>query len=342
MVLFEIPSGYFADKFGYRLSMILSSIAGTLGFFIYWAIPSYLGFAIGEIILALGAGFMSGARDALLYDTLAHFKQTALYTKWQGRQMTIGTFSEATAAIAAGMVASLSSVSTVLLVQWLVILASVPMAFALRDMRPVKPQQSSTLSKILHGSFIENATLRWLTLYAGVISASTLTMVWFVQPYWQLLEIDVLYFGYLWAGFNIIVGLGSLVAHKVEQWMRFRTLFIAFALSVPLLYLGAAYINTLYVSLLVVAGFWLLRGISTPIIQDYVQRECKDGERATVLSVSALTSRLIFSIFSPFLGWIGDIWSLETALMASGAVFGTLSLIAILGLLATWRAPRAA
>lgn len=70
VVLFEVPSGYFADRFGHRTSIILGNIMGTLGFFCYWAFPSYLGFVAAEIILALGAGFLSGARDALLFDTL--------------------------------------------------------------------------------------------------------------------------------------------------------------------------------------------------------------------------------------------------------------------------------
>ena len=87
VILFEVPSGYFADRFGHRYSIIIGNVMGTLGFFCYWAFPSYLGFVLAEVILALGAGFISGARDALLYDTLEVEGKSALYTKIQGKQI---------------------------------------------------------------------------------------------------------------------------------------------------------------------------------------------------------------------------------------------------------------
>ena len=340
IVLFELPSGYFADRFGHRLSLILGSMAGAIGFFTYWAFPSYAGFLVAEVVLALSAGFMSGARDALLYDTLEHFKADALYTKWQGRLMAIGNASEAVAAVAAGIVASLSSIATVLLVQWIVMIAAIPCAFALTNVPAKANAIQKSLREIVRFSLRENKRLRFLTLYAGGLSASTLTMVWFIQPHWEMLGVNILYFGYLWAGLNLIVGLGSLMAHKVETWLRFRTLFGIMAIAPLVLYGLTAYFSATLLVLMVTPLFWLLRGVSNPLIQDYVQRECAAGERATVLSINALATRLIFSIFSPFLGWIGDIWGLQTAFLASGLVFGVITIAAFAYLLTVWRPVR--
>jgi MFS family permease len=86
VVVFEVPTGYFADTYGHRTSILIGCIAGTLGFFFYWGIPSYLGFIAAELTLALGTSFMSGARDALLFDTLEKEKQESLYIKLQGME----------------------------------------------------------------------------------------------------------------------------------------------------------------------------------------------------------------------------------------------------------------
>lgn len=86
--------------------------------------------------------------------------------------------------------------------------------------------------------------------------------------------------------------------------------------------------------LAVVPFFWILRGLQLPITQDYVQRECSDGDRATVLSINSLATRVIFSVASPFLGWIADVWTFGAAFAASAVVFGTLSLTGFLFLYA--------
>jgi len=131
-VLFEVPSGWFADRYGYKLSILLGTILSTVGYFVFWGFPVYEGFIVGEIILALSAGFVSGARDALLYDTLEAMKRVAMYTKVQGRQFAAGNISEAVAALAAGVVAYIYSVETVILIQGIIAATSIFFAFKLK------------------------------------------------------------------------------------------------------------------------------------------------------------------------------------------------------------------
>ena len=66
----EVPSGYFADKVGRKISLVVASFLGFLGFLIYAFSFNFFGFLIAEIVLGIGSSFMSGADSALLYDTL--------------------------------------------------------------------------------------------------------------------------------------------------------------------------------------------------------------------------------------------------------------------------------
>ena len=79
-----------------------------------------------------------------------------------------------------------------------------------------------------------------------------------------------------------------------------------------------------------VSLFWLLRGITMPIISDYVQREATARNRATVLSANALMVRVVFSVASPFLGWVTDTYSFGTAFAASAIIFGVIATVAYL------------
>ena len=69
IVLFEAPSGYFADVFGRRTALIIGSIAHGVGFLMLNITDDFYTLAIFEIILGLAMSMMSGADLALLYDT---------------------------------------------------------------------------------------------------------------------------------------------------------------------------------------------------------------------------------------------------------------------------------
>ncbi len=327
IVVLEVPSGYFADRVGRRASLLLGSILGTLGFFVYYAAGGFFGFAVAEVILAVGAACMSGADSAFLYDTLQEHKKTGLFAKYQGRLMATVSLSEGGAAVVGGLLAMVISLQGVLFWQCIFMAAAIPVAYSLREPQVPYEAKKVSMSAIVRIALKENHKLRYLNLFAAALSASTLVMVWFVQPYWKELGVTILYFGVMWAGLNAVVSVGSLLAHRAEQTFRFRTLFGAFALAPLVLYGTLGLVDTPYLALGIIPLFWILRGMSQPIIRDYVNREVRSSIRATVLSINQLGSRLVFSVFSPFLGWVADTWSLQTAFLASALILGTLCIV---------------
>jgi len=101
----EIPSGYLADVFGRKHTMILGTIFCFLGFLVISLSFNFWYFFIGEIILGIGSSFISGADSALMYDSLAESKKEEEYTKVEGVAYGIGNFSEAIAGICGGLLA---------------------------------------------------------------------------------------------------------------------------------------------------------------------------------------------------------------------------------------------
>ena len=74
-------------------------------------------------------------------------------------------------------------------------------------------------------------------------------------------------------------------------------------------------------AILFIAVLYCLRGISYPVMKDYINQIITSDIRATVLSVVSLIRRLFFSIFGPVMGWVSDLYSLPTALMLCGIIF---------------------
>jgi len=70
VLVLEIPSGAIADYFGKRISLIIGSFIFGLGFILYGLGSTFLHFAIGELVAALGMSFISGADSAFTHEHL--------------------------------------------------------------------------------------------------------------------------------------------------------------------------------------------------------------------------------------------------------------------------------
>src|SRR5665811_1353610 len=85
VVFMEIPSGWMADVWGRKKTLILGSILGSAGFLVYSFSYGFLAFEVAEIILGIGHSFVSGADSAMLYDSVKADNKTDKYTKEEGR-----------------------------------------------------------------------------------------------------------------------------------------------------------------------------------------------------------------------------------------------------------------
>jgi len=69
--LLEIPTGTVADFISRKVSIILASATGIIAVLIYTSYPHIGVFMVGEVFFAISFTLMSGADEALVYDSLA-------------------------------------------------------------------------------------------------------------------------------------------------------------------------------------------------------------------------------------------------------------------------------
>ena len=185
IVIFEIPSGYAADVLGRRKTLILGSILGTAGFAIYSFSSGFLAFLIAEIILGIGQSFISGADSAMMYDSLKADGKADEYVKYEGRNFSVGNFSEAIAGFLGGALAEIS-LRLPFIFQTGVAFIAIPAAYLL-----IEPQFSSNRKQIsfkdifhiIKYALITNRSLRWNIIYSSIIGSATLTMAWIYPLY---------------------------------------------------------------------------------------------------------------------------------------------------------------
>ena len=238
---------------------------------------------------------------------------------YEGRKLSVSTFSEAIASLLGGALALVSALGNLFLVHAIFMLLAVVVSFSLREPKvPRLIKKRKGVIEILTFALRENKRLLYLNMFGAVLSASTLAMVWFSQPYWKEIGVPLLAFGVLWAALNLLVAVSSWFAHRLERIFRFRNLFAALAVMPLVLYVAVALAGPHIAVVGIMALFWVLRGIN---------REVDASIRATVLSVQSLFSKISFAILSPFVGWIADIYSFTMAFYASGIIFGSISIL---------------
>jgi hypothetical protein len=154
-------------------------------------------------------------------------------------------------------------------------------------------------------------------------------MVWFIQPYFILVELPLAYFGIAWGLLNLSVGIFSLYAYKIELLVGRKVALISLIFIVFMGYMMLGIFDSLW-AILFIFLFYFVRGISGPILKDYVNQLISSDMRATVLSVKNLFARLVFAIVGPFIGWVTDVYSLQAALLLSGSLFVVFGMIALL------------
>lgn len=331
IVVLEIPSGFFADALGRKNTLVFGTILGFFGFLTYSFTSGFWGFLVAEVILGFGQSMISGADSALLYDSLLSEKRENSYVKHEGRMVSLGNFAEAFAGIIGGLLATVS-LRTPYFAQTLVALAAVPAALTLFEpkVHEIKLKLGfSEVIKVVRYSLVENVKLRWNIIFSSIVGASTLSMAWFVQPWFMSIGLPKAMFGIMWTLLNLSVGITALYAYRIEQFFGMK---ITLWVTVVLLSLGFFWVALSssvwgFVPLFI---FYLVRGVATPVLKDYINRYSNSSVRATVLSVRNFAIRIIFSIVGPLYGWATDKLSLSAALTIAGLVLILLSAVSLI------------
>lgn len=319
-VALEIPTGYLADVWGRKKCLVTGSLLFFLGYVCYSLSSDFTYFLVAEILLGIGQTMVNGTDSALLYDTTAHYKKESSYLHYEGKITMIGNFGEALAGILGGLLA-VYSLRYPFYAQAAVAFTGIPASLFLKEFKSTQKAQNplSEIGKIIRYSLITNKQLCYNILFSGIIGAATLMMAWFVQPVLIYLKTPTSYYGILWTLLNLTVGISALYSDRIEKSFGMHKMYALILLVIVGGYAALAY-NLSYVGLLILFVFYLCRGFATPILKGYINQITFSGMRATVLSIRNFVIRLVFAAVAPFIGWLNDSFSLQTALLVSAGI----------------------
>lgn len=336
IVLWEVPTGMIADLIGKRTSLIAATSALTFAFLIYGSGHSFAPFLLAELIIALGVSLVSGADTSLLYDSLKKLNREEEYQKIEGRARAIQLISFAVCNLLGGFIGFYSYRATVylsalgpffaLLISFGFVEVNIP-----HSGRSFKENLTSYKQLMFDSlKFIKKHKLiRWQIIFSSVLAGSASWLLWLYQPYMQWTGLPVWGFGIAFAVFNLIAAYMSSIAHRLEGYFSVINLIIIIILLQVTPLILMSYIIGPF-SFLFILGHQSVRGISRPLINDWLLKYTFADKRATVISINSMTGRLFFAVTSPVLGYISNNTDFPTNFMFQAALLSIIFIFLIL------------
>jgi MFS family permease len=331
VVLFEFPSGYLADRIGYRTSLIVGSGLRLAGWLAYTQGASFESVIAAEIVLGAGTAFISGADRALLWRSLDGEGQYREYRRWDGRLRAAGQASESLSAVASGWLYAIAP----RLVFWAQVpAATLELASVLPVREPPSPESDTSRSHarrmldVIRFTLWHHRRLQAAMILGVTLGLSSFVMVWLIQPYLQSRGVPPAWFGPFWAGAHAWLVVVSLASARIVEIVGLRGTLLGCCCLIPLGYAGLA-ASTSPWGVVFYLCFMTLRGLQAPILAAAMQEDAPDEHRASVVSIAALLFRLAFIAVGPPIGALVDRAGMEAALAVLGGAFAAASLGAL-------------
>ncbi len=328
--LLEVPTGGIADRFGRRTSITLGCLLMAVASLVYGSLPSLAIFALGEAVFAVALTLVSGADEALVYDSLKalgrEHEATRIIARLESVKLT-GIFG---GALLGALLASRLDVRAPMLLQ------AIPMGLAgFVAWRLHEPPRGTTPGAARRGGYLRllsgglehfrrEPELRALAVDQVANVAVAWLVLWLYQPQLMRVGMPLAAFGVVHAamGLGQVILLSRLSTAERLAGGSVRLLRLT-ALVPALAFLGlAATTHTgLSVTLIILAA---TAGLGRPpLFSAALNSRIPSEQRATVLSAVSASRMLAIGLLYPLVG-VG----LDRSLPVTLALVGLLGLAA--------------
>jgi len=327
ILIFEVPTGAFADKAGRKISLIIGSIMWAICLLIYIIGTHFFIFVIGEIFFGIGMTFKSGADSALLYDTLKLSGEEKEYPYIQGKALSLSMTGLAIGSIAAGFIYSINPhLPLIVSILFMIAGATAGLFFTERH-KLYKKEKGHYFSSILKSSryLLRHNKLKAIILYCTVLFTFFRGAFYFYQPYFIEVELPVIFFGIVFSLFNLISAASARSASWFNKITGNRTLTSLSAMIIVSFFIMGLVDHWVGISAIFLQQ--IMRGLYNPIVTKYLNKHIPSDRRATMLSLSSMVTNAAVMLTLPLLGILKDATNFSTSMLTmSGLMFaGTLA-----------------
>lgn len=302
VVLLEVPSGYYSDRFGRRRTLILSSLFFISSYGLFLFSDSFFALACAQACLAAGIAFNSGTDTSFHYDSLLELGKEESYAEREGRVAHLSFVASAVSALLGG-ISGVYDLRFPYLFSLLCAASLLVMAVLFVEPSQMRKTKLVFLPQIWAClSYLRVRKLFWLFTFSILMVVLNHVPYEFYQPYLRALG------GNEWistehvpafSGFHsfLVMIIASIAAKRsigaLEKWGLNKLLISCALLQISIISMMAFFLHP-------VVGFLLLlrsipRALMTAPLNAAISPLIGSEHRATYLSIQSLAGRLAFS-----------------------------------------------
>jgi len=320
-MVFEVPSGYFSDRLGRKVTILIGTIFLTIGATLFALAHNFWVFFIMEITFGFGYAMLSGTISSLLYETLLELKRQSEYTKLWGQLNFYSLMSVAFASIVGGFIAKYSLDLTVYLVV-VPFAISILVATLLIEPKIHKKRKKQSIRedfKEVGGFLKSNIFITSIILFSAVVFMFNQSVFWLYQPYFKASGIPLEYYGLIFASFQVVAAYASKYSHIILDKIGIKWLLIIIGLGSPISIVLMG-LNMQIWGFLFIYAQQVTRSFKMVVVSKILHDSVESHYRATVDSIANFIAKIGFAATLPVIGYFLDFNSLSVVLIWLGAI----------------------
>jgi predicted MFS family arabinose efflux permease len=329
--LAEIPTGALADHVGRRPCLALGALLMGLAVFAVTLPGPALSpvFVIGAILWPTAFTFINGAEHALLYDSLVAADRESSYRRVLGQATAVQQATQGVTSLIGAWFATFD-ISLCFTLTGIAGVLAAGLALTLQEPpRQLDAQRIGYWKTLQRGLAItiEQPLVRYQVLFGAVtlLFPFLITFVFF-QPYATEVGLPIWMLGPLALVMRGGAMAGSMLAHRVSEWLGPPTVIVAAPLIIVA---GLALLGLVPAqqTVVVFVGIAFASALLRPPLSELLNRSVPASERATVLSLESVVMTSLNAVVEPGIFALAALASLSLALgvssvglLAAGAV----------------------
>ena len=290
----ELPTGWVADRFGHRTSLMVGSFLQVLGMLWCWLGEGVSGLVTASVLVALADGFRSGADDAFLYRTCLVLNREADFQKIAARAEAFASSALVVLVLLGGAIVQVGDFAIGWLAETMLCSLGLVIACAMVE-PPAHPGRAGEGFDLNDSAPIRYSRLLMVILPAAVVGAAASAASFLAQT----------------TGLNSPASVTLLVAavtaaeasgYALATRLRAATSRdqIVLAALAAVMFITAVAVQATIPLIALVLG--LLEGVAQPLRAAAIQRLAGDGIRARAASAASACDMAVRLIVLPLVG----------------------------------------
>lgn len=318
----EVPSGILGDRFSKKkivlLGLVLLSITPLLTLSSILLMKDYV--ILGAFILeGVGNALLSGADDALFFESLRSEGKEESYGKIRGKLQLISALTLGIATFIGGGLYSITRylpyfIQSFTLIGSMIIIISIPdnQKHAIEDLNQNGVSKFKELFSVFH-RLLKSTKILFMFAFTTVI-VSAINVVFALLPdYFSKIGFSTSTNGAMFMIYSIIGGIVATQAYKISKISVSKLIMLlSLILMISIIFQILPFNTTFIFSLLLL---YIIIDILDPIIMEMLHLWVDDNSRATVISGLSFSISLVTMLVNPIIGVGIQVFNMRTTIL---------------------------